>query len=212
MSEVELARHHHLTAKEMQVGARLGGVVALVEFASLSLLLLLFGQKIVPDKVGVLLVLLLPITFGLHVTEEFIFPGGFISWDNIFRPKYTDTPGSFYVKVNAIPSVASVLIAVVAFDYAGKYSLFGIRGWLAFLTFLMWNAFSHVRGAVRTRRYSPGMVTGVFLLVPLTIVSYIHFRNSGVIDSLSMVLCVVVALAIQPILDFVKTRGLKNHA
>jgi len=201
-----------LTTKEVQVRTRLGGIIAITEFASLAVLLILVRQKIVPDKVGILLVLLLPIAFGLHVTEEFIFPGGFISWDNIFRPKYTDTPGSFYIKVNAIPAVASLLLALGAFDYRGKYSLFGIRGWLAFLTFLAWNACFHLRGAVRTRRYSPGMVTGFLLFIPLTIASYINFKKVGVLDSLSTVLCMVVGLAIQPILDFVKNRGLKKHA
>ena len=200
-----------MTTKEMQVRARLGRVMALLEFTSLSLFLFV-GQKIVPDKLGVLLVFLFPIAFGLHVTEEFVFPGGFISWDNVFRPKYVDTPGSFYVKVNVIPGVASVLAALGAFDYAGKYSFFGIRSWLAFLSFMTWNAFFHVRGAAHTRSYSPGMITGVFLLVPLTIVSYVHFWNAGVIDSVSMALCVAVALTIQPILHFIKAHGQKRPA
>ena len=199
-----------LTTKEVEVRALLGGVIALVEFASLGLLFLFLGQRVVPDQVGLLIVFLLPIAFGLHVTEEFIFPGGFISWDNRFRPQYTDTPGSFYVKVNAIPGIASVLVSLGAFDYAGKYSPFGIRGWLAFLTFMAWNTIFHVRGAVHTKSYSPGMLTGLLLFIPLTIVSYIHFKNCGVLDNLSVVLCVAVALAIQPILDFVKNRGLKN--
>jgi hypothetical protein len=199
-----------LTTKEMDVRARLGGVIALIEIASLSLLLVLVRQKIVPDTIGVLLIVFLPIAFGLHVTEEFIFPGGFISWDNVFRPKYTDTPGSFYVKANAIPGIAAFLVVLGTFDYAGKFSQVGLRGWLAFLSFLTWNVLFHIRGAVQTGRYSPGMMTGLFLFVPLIITSCIHFNNSGVIDKLSIVLCAAITLAIQPILDFAKRRGVKR--
>jgi len=201
-----------LTTKEIQVRAPLRWVMAALEFASISALFLLFQEKIVPDNLGLLLVFLLPIAFGLHVTEEFIFPGGFVPWDNIFRPKYTETPASYYVKVNAIPGIASFLVALGAFDYVGHYSFFGIRSWLAFLTFMAWNAGFHLRGALHTKKYSPGMVTGIFLFAPLTLTSYIHFRNSGVIDNLSIVFCVAVALMIQPILDFIKSRGLAKHA
>ena len=201
-----------MTIKEMQVRARLGRVIAVLEFATISFLLLLSRQNIVPDKVGFVIVFLFPIAFGLHVTEEFILPGGFIPWDNLFRPKYTDTPGSYYVKINALPGIASLLVALGAFDYAGKYSFFGIRAWLAFLTFMAWNAFFHVQGAFQTKRYSPGMVTGVFLFVSLAVISYIHFRSSGVIGGLSIFFCMAIALALQPVLDFIKNRGLEKHA
>jgi len=196
----------------MDVRARLSWIVAAVEIASFSLLFLLIRQKVVADTAGVLLVFALPVAFGLHVIEEFIFPGGFISWDNLFRPMYTNTPASYYVKVNAFPSTAALLVALGAFDYRGNYSVFGIRGWLAFVTFMAWNAFFHLRGAFHTRKYSPGMGTGLLLLIPLMIASYIHFKSSGVIDDLSMVLCAAVALTIQPILDFIKRAGLKRHA
>ncbi len=75
----------------------------------------------------------------------------------MFRPNYLDTPGSYYVKVNAIPGLASLLLDLGAFDYSGKYSPPGIRGWLAFWTFMTWNARFHLRGAVLTRKYSPGI-------------------------------------------------------
>ena len=90
-------------------------------------------------------------------------------------------------------------------DYAGKYSAPGIRAWLVLATFMAWNALFHMRGAVHTRRYSPGMVTGLLLFVPLSICSYVHFLSSGAVDALSVVPCVVVALLIQPVMDFIKS-------
>jgi hypothetical protein len=53
---------------------KLIAVIALIEIASVSLLLFLLNQEVLPSKTGIILVLLQPITFGLHVTEEFIFP------------------------------------------------------------------------------------------------------------------------------------------
>lgn len=103
-----------------------------------------------------------------------------------------------------------MLLALGAFDYAGKYSVAGIRSWLVFSTFMTWNAFFHVRGAVHTREYSPGMVTGLLLFAPLTIISYIHFTCVGAVDNLSVALCTAVALTIQPVLDFIKSRGLQR--
>ncbi len=191
----------------LTIRIQLGAVIALIELASLTLLFVLLKQEVLPDKRGVLLILLLPIAFGLHVTEEFIVPGGFVKWVNTFRPKYADTSESYYVKVNAIPGIASVLVALGAFDYAGKYSPPGVRGWLVFLTFMGWNAFFHLRGALHTRAYSPGMVTGLLLFVPLTVVSYAHFVNAGAVDTLSAAVCAAIALTIQPALDFIKRRG-----
>jgi len=201
-----------LTSKEDYVRRRLSGLIAVVEIASVGLLLLLIRQRVIPDNFGLLLIFLFPVGFGLHVTEEFIFPGGFIGWDNIFRPRYTETPGSYYVKVNAIPMVGSLLVGLGAFDYEGKYSFFGIRAWLAFLTFMAWNALFHIRGSIHTRRYSPGVVTGVLVFIPLATASYIHFKAVGVTDGLSLVLCAAVALTIQPILDLIKRVGLRKHA
>lgn len=198
-----------VTAKETEVRVRVGKLMPIIEFAALCGLFLFLSLRVVPDRVGIFLLFLLPIAFGLHVIEEFVYPGGFISWDNILRPKYTHTPGSFYVKINVFPSVASFALVLGAFDYAGKYSVPGIRGWFVFVIFVTWNAVFHVRGAIQTRTYSPGMVTGLLLCIPLTVVSCVHFKRSGVIGIPSLVLCATIALAIQPTLDLIKNRGLR---
>jgi len=198
------------TEKERLVRARLSWRIAAVLVASVGFVLLFTRLKVVPDEVGVLLLFFLPIAFGLHVTEEFIFPGGFIRWDNVFRPQFTDTPASFYVKVNALPAIAALLVVLGAFDYRGHFGPLGIRGWFTFVTFAACNTLFHVRGAIHTRRYSPGMVTALCLYLPLTILSYVHFLKSGTMDFVSTILCIAVALAIQPILDLIKNRTMKH--
>ena len=200
------------TEKETQVRARLRWVIASVVLTSRRFVLLFTKLRIVADETGVLLLFSLPIVFGLHVTEEFIFPGGFIRWDNVFRPQFTDTPGSFYIRVNAFPAIAALLVVLGAFDYRGHYSPMGIRGWFTFVTFAACNTLFYVRGAIHTRRYSPGMVTALCLYLPLTILSYVHFLKSGTMDLVSTILCIAVALAIQPILDLIKNRTMKKHA
>ena len=200
-----------MTTEEAEVRKRLSVVVVLVEIASAALLVFLLERKVVPDATGILLIVLFPIAFGLHVTEEFIAPGGFIAWNHIYRPKLVDTPGSFYVKANTYPAILAFLFAAGSFNYRGGYGG-GLPSWLAFLTFMSWNAIYHLRGAIRTRRYSPGMVTGLALFIPLAAASYAHLLEKGVVNGPIAALCAGTALVIQPILDLMKGRGRKKAA
>jgi hypothetical protein len=191
---------------------KLGGVIALIEVASVAILFLLLGLEGIPSKIGVFLVFSLPIAFGLHVFEEFIFPGGASDWFRIYRPQfakaYTD---SYLFKVNALPLALSILVSLGTFDYKGGYSFFGIRAWLAFLFFLALNAVFHIRGTVRTRRYSPGLGVGILFYIPLAIISFTFLVGTGVVDVFSAIVCVAVGSLIQPILDFIKDRSLNSE-
>ena len=55
----------------------------------------------------------------------------------------------------------------------------GIAAWLTVTALLFSNAIWHVIGAARTRSYSPGMITGLLLYVPLTIYGYVRLLRSG---------------------------------
>ena len=193
---------------------KLGGVIALVEIASVTSLLTLLGQPAgVPSPLGVSLVFLLPITFGLHVFEEFIFPGGGSDWFKRYRPQYAGAyTESYFFKVNAFPLVLSVLVSLGSFDYRGAFSFFGIRAWLAFLFFQALNAVFHLRGTIQSRRYSPGVGVGLVLYIPLAVGSFIYFMTTGVIDPVSAVICIVIGSLIQPVLDRIKERSLKKEA
>jgi hypothetical protein len=50
-------------------------VMAIIEIASFTALFLLIGRQGLPTKISLILVFCLPITFGMHIFEEFIFPG-----------------------------------------------------------------------------------------------------------------------------------------
>jgi Protein of unknown function with HXXEE motif len=128
---------------------------------------------------------------ALHITEEFVFPGGFADWDRAYRPKIRGsiTPG-LHVVVNAFllflcfsVALAGVAPEGAALGPARVRSVFPPRfasaAWLALAALLASNAVFHLVGAFRTRRYSPGMVTGGLLYLPLALFGYGWFLGRG---------------------------------
>jgi hypothetical protein len=190
---------------------KLFSAILLIEIASVSLLLFLLSQKGLPAKIGVTLVFLQPIIFGLHVFEEFIFPGGYVDWYRSHSPQLADalTP-SYLLRINVIPLVASLLVSLGSFDYISTSSFGGIRAWLVFLSFLSFNGLFHIRGAILAKKYSPGMVSSIGLYFPLTIISFIYFLKTGAVDVFSGIVCIVIGSSFQTILDYLKKRILKK--
>jgi hypothetical protein len=189
---------------------RLAGVIGLVEIASGAALWLLLRQKGLPSHAALVLVFLLPVAFGLHVTEEFIFPGGAADWFKAYRPRYASafTP-SYLFKLNALPLVGSFLVCLGAFDYVGGFSFGGVRAWLAFVSLQGFNAAFHLRGTIELRRYSPGLVTGVLLYLPLAVLGFACLVHTGVVDLLSAVVCLLIGAVFQPVLDLIKERRMQ---
>lgn len=190
---------------------KLGGVIALVEIASVTAMLFLLRQEGLPPHIGVSLVFFLPIAFGLHVFEEFIFPGSASDWFKTYRPQYADvyTP-SFFFKINAIPLVLSVLVCLGAFDYVKGFSFGGIRAWLAFVSLQGFNAIYHIRGAIESKQYSPGMVTGSLLYLPLTVLGFIYLFQTGTVDILSAIVCIFIGAVSQSVFDRIKESSRKR--
>ena len=111
---------------------------------------------------------------GLHMIEEFIYPGGFAAWDRRYRPNISRsiTP-RFHIVING-------LFLLLCYDVGVMGGTpIGIAAWLTVTACLFSNAIWHVVGAARTRSYSPGMITGLLLYVPLTIYGYVRLLQSG---------------------------------
>ena len=111
----------------------------------------------------------------LHITEEFVWPGGFSDWFRSYRPEnaLSFTP-RFALRINAL------LIAVtVELGWMGPESSIGVSLWLTLAALLAGNALFHIVGTIRTRRYSPGTVTGAILYLPLCIWGFAHFLSNG---------------------------------
>jgi uncharacterized membrane protein len=118
----------------------------------------------------------LAIAASLHIVEEFVWPGGFKEWWIAYRP---ETAGSvsnqFLIGINALLIAMSVLIAFAVQAPRGN----GVAALLTLAALLFSNAVFHLIGAVQTRRYSPGMVTGFLLYMPLAVIGYSWFLQSG---------------------------------
>jgi len=109
----------------------------------------------------------------LHITEEFVYPGGFPEWDRAYRPAYK---ASITPRLHLIMNGILIFVGV-AVGVAGPTPS-GVSTWLTLSALLASNAIFHLLGAFRTRRYSPGMITGLFLYIPMAVVGFPHFLSA----------------------------------
>ncbi|AQZ52750.1 HXXEE domain-containing protein [Martelella mediterranea] len=120
--------------------------------------------------------LFLAIALMLHVTEEFYFPGGFIEWyRELVPPKTTGIRFGYLVFINT----AVMFIAALGLFYGDSPS--GASIFLGLSTAMAVNALFHVYGVIRLRKYSPGVVTSVILLLPLYAIGLITVVGGGVL-------------------------------
>lgn len=110
---------------------------------------------------------------ALHVFEEFVWPGGFLAWHRIYRPDLAAsiTP-RFAVIGNLVLIAATVVLGVMGPSWSRGLSL-----WFVLAALLAGNAVWHICGALRTHRYSPGVVTGATLYVPLLLGGFWYFLS-----------------------------------
>jgi len=109
-----------------------------------------------------------------HELEEFVWPGGFRAWYIDYSPHVepTITP-RFLVGINSLVLLAAALSAIffssptMRFLWLGLGSVVGIN--------CMW----HLQATLRTRRYSPGVMTGALICVPLVSYGFVHFARCG---------------------------------
>ncbi len=120
---------------------------------------------------------------SLHIVEEFIWPGGFAEWDRAYRPaiRHSITP-RFHVMINAGLLLLCLQIALLRGLMRTDRQWLAVSAWLALAALLASNAAFHVVGTVRTRRYSPGVVTGVFLYVPMAADGFWWFLHRGAVS------------------------------
>ncbi len=107
----------------------------------------------------------------LHVFEEFAWPGGFSEWYATVKP---DTDVSFTPRyafiVNGLYIVLAIVLALLGPAWPRGPAL-----WLVIATIGASNAVFHVIWVVKLRRYSPGVITGVFLFFPLFVFGVWYF-------------------------------------
>lgn len=111
---------------------------------------------------------------SLHMFEEFVFPGHFQTWYRRYKPSITKSITTrFLVIIN-------VLLLILCYDVGALgRSRFGVALWLCVMALLAANGIWHLRAAIKTHSYSPGVLTGSLVYVPLAVYGYVLLLRSG---------------------------------
>ena len=133
--------------------------------------------------------MLLAIAGMLHVTEEFLFPGGFIEWYRELMPPKTKGRGpAFLVWINTL-----MMWFIALALYYGNTST-GASIALAVASALAINGIFHIYGLLKLRKYSPGVVTGTFLYLPLIVIGAYCFWQSRLVTPAQLGIYLAIAI------------------
>ena len=155
------------------------------------------------DKNVILVLWALPIAFGLHVFEEFIFPGGLQRWIRAYK----SNPKSdyYYFVLNAATWVVALVLAL-------KPSVAGLYVCAGFIALLAGNSVSHIRGTLQKKQYCPGTASGVALLLPLFVVSHWYLLSCRRLDWQALAVNVAIGIFVGFYLFGVDVRRADNRA
>jgi len=111
--------------------------------------------------------LLLPASFLLHITEEWFARPGFPAWTRQLGS--SGIPPDRFILINAVAWPASALLTTLGI-LVPEFAWFPAT----FATMVCINAVLHAVGTLATASYSPGLLTGLLLFLPvgLTALSY----------------------------------------
>ena len=114
---------------------------------------------------------LFPVTYLIHVTEEYVAGVALASSPNKIRGANL-TPTQFLI----LQGFACLLL-VVGIILSRR---FNFRPWLliCLATVVMVNGFFHVAGSLKIAGYNPGLVSGVLIWIPLGAATLIHLKRS----------------------------------
>ena len=109
-----------------------------------------------------------------HLVEEFVWPGGFGNWYRAYRPaRASSVTTGYLVRINALFFAIALLPAILS------PSPYAVAFWLVVASIGVSNAAFHLYASWTRRRYSPGVVTGVLVYLPLALVGYREFIATG---------------------------------
>jgi hypothetical protein len=106
----------------------------------------------------------------LHIVEEFVWPGDFAAWYRRYDPRAAASITTrFLVTMNAI------LLALCLVPPLTGTTAQGLTWWLTASAVCAGNALWHCYASWKTRRYSPGVVTGLFVYLPVALYGFVTF-------------------------------------
>ncbi|MCG6963951.1 MAG: HXXEE domain-containing protein [Acidobacteria bacterium] len=129
---------------------------------------------------------------SLHMVEEFVSPGHFPQWYKHYKPGITKSITTGFL------AIINGLLLFLCYDVGtlGRSRL-GVALWLCVMALLAANGFWHLRGTVRTRSYSPGVLTGSLVYLPLAVYGYVLFLRSGQASVLTAVAAFAIGASYQ---------------
>lgn len=137
-----------------------------------------------------ILAILLTGAVMLHVTEEFLFPGGFPEWyARLIPPKTVKKSNTgFLVWINTLMMCVCALAL-----YFGDTAL-GHSFWYYNAAIAAANACFHIWGMAKLKAYSPGVVTGTFLYVPLFVIGTQQLVGSGTLPLQKAIIAIAIGI------------------
>lgn len=126
------------------------------------------------------------IAAGAHIFEEFVFPGGFTPWYRQYRHAgVSSISARFLILMNAALVVACLNVGLTARKGVA------LPYWIMIAALLCANGLWHIWAAVRSRSYSPGMITGTLLYVPLALYGVWALTRTRQVSPLSATVAMV---------------------
>ncbi len=108
----------------------------------------------------------------LHQFEEYVFPGGFLSWMNkdVFGSESDTTPLS--------PRAAFVINVILGWPLYAAVGFVNLEQmWFVMpaMGILFVNAWFHITLSLSSGRYSPGTFSSIMITLPLTLYSFYYY-------------------------------------
>jgi hypothetical protein len=127
-----------------------------------------------------------------HVVEEYVYPGGFLESAKEVAPEaFEHASIPIIVGVNA----SMILGCLNASLLRKRQPFFG----LSMASLLFFNAILHTGASLRLKKYSPGLVTGLCLYVPLSIASFRGYARSAAYRKSTAVSAAISGIALHSI-------------
>lgn len=127
---------------------------------------------------------------GVHLIEEFVWPGGFPAWFRAYRPeRAASVTTRFLVAVNVV-LVGLTLLPPLLGPTPRAFAL-----WLVVAAVGASNALFHLVATRRGGVYSPGVVTGTLVYLPLAALGVQALVLSGRVSVGTTVQAVVIGVA-----------------
>jgi hypothetical protein len=130
----------------------------------------------------------------LHITEEFFYPGDFLSWTKKNAPRLANR---LNVRIAIIVNGLFLLLCLAGVLFGGMYPMLA----LSIAGLILVNGTAHLISSAVKRSYSPGLITSLVFYIPLSVYIFIYFRLSTP-DVLKLVLYGILYHVMVPLVMF----------